>query len=122
MARHPNEAAVVRDKFPSGTRQLTVGGVTGWAYSFRCQEGDPYQMFIYWDGSLYMVKLVHPAAERASGSAHDKHLFRDGKICLRQGTVGLPDFAQAYSKSTMWATGYSIFRKTGRFPFAITNQ
>jgi hypothetical protein len=120
MPRHPDEPGVVRDRFPPDTIPLTVGRFDGWGYSFRCAYGDHYEMYIYWDGSLYMVKLVRPYAEYARGTIHAKHLFRDGKICLRSGTVGLPDFEQAYAKSILWATGYSAFRRSGQFLFPVT--
>lgn len=77
-------------------------------------------MYIYWDGNLYMVQLLRPYAEHTRKNPHDQHLFRDGKICLRSGTVGLPDFEQAYAKSVLWATGYSAFRRSGQFLFPVT--
>jgi len=116
--RHDEEAATVREKFPSGTEPMALDGYAGWLYSFRCASGNPYTMFIFWNGSQYKVMLVAPAAERDPGSTHEKHLFQDGCICL--GSQQRSDFQHVYSQSVLWATGYTIKKETGRFPFLIS--
>lgn len=105
---------------PANTRQMQFNGVTGWLYQIQCELGNQYQMFAYYDGELYQVMVVFPNVA-GRYNQHDAHLYNDGRICFRsQG--GLPTLKKAFAKSALWATGFSVFLKTGQFPFSINNQ
>lgn len=108
-----------RTKMPSGTREIkTNEGVTGWLYGFRCELGRAYQMFAYFDGSNYQVKVVSPEIEAHWKSAHTGHIYSNGNICFG-GSFGngRSTLEEAYAKSVLWATGISIAMSTGEFPF-----
>ncbi len=119
-ARLAEESAVVAQSFPRGTRLLEVDGHPGWLYSFTSELGDEFQLFVYYDQGLYFVQVVSPPIEGRFG-AHDAHLYPNSVICLCQ-EVGLPSLKEAYAKSVLWANGFSIFQRTGHFPFSINNE
>lgn len=110
---------IVAHKLPSNTQELSIGGVTGWGYRIVSELGDPYMLFAYNDGSLYQVLVVAPDLVGLC-NPHDVHLFNDGRICFGD-TGGLPTLEQAYAKSVVWATGFSVFARTGQFPFSTNN-
>jgi hypothetical protein len=114
------ERAVASAKLPPDTRLLEVDGIWGWLYSFRDELGDRYTMFAYHDGSQYQVKVVEPEVE-GRFSPHSGHLFGDGRICLSATLTGLATLELAYAKSVLWANGFSIFLRTGKFPFSRNN-
>jgi hypothetical protein len=104
---------------PNNTQEMQINGVTGWLYQIQCELGNQYQMFAYYDGELYQVMVVFPDVAGKYGE-HDGHLYDDGRICFgSQG--GLPTLQDAFAKSALWATGFSIFLETGQFPFSINN-
>ena len=109
----------VGTKFPAGTREIkTNEGVTGWLYGFHCELGRAFQMFAYFDGSNYQVKVVSPEIETYWNNAHTGHIFSNGNICFGGGFGnGRPTLEEAYAKSVLWATGISIAMETGKFPF-----
>jgi hypothetical protein len=113
------EQMIVAQKLPRGTRLLGVDDIYGWLYPIVNELGDRYTMFVYHDGSGYSVEVVEPEVE-GRYSPHHGHLFSDGRICF--GTTGstLPSLELAYAKSVLWANGFSIFRRTGTFPFSAT--
>jgi hypothetical protein len=116
VSRHAQEFQIVRDKFPPGTTQEHVGGVTGWMYDITSDLGDDYVMFAFWDGSMYKVKMVLPDPENVP-PAHYAHYFREnGVICLAN-SIGLPTLEQAFAKSVLFATAWSWFQETGEFHF-----
>ncbi len=104
-------------KLPANTRFLVVDGVPGWLYTITDEFGRSYTMFLYFDGSLYQVKVVWPEVE-GRYDPHRGHLFRDGRICLGP-NGGLPTLEQAYAKSVLWANGFTVFERTGIFPFSL---
>lgn len=106
---------VVAQKLPSNAQEMNVNGVTGWVYDIVCEIGDQYTMFIYHDGSLYQVMVLFPEVA-GHYSPVNGHLFSDGKICLNQ-EHGCRTLEQAYAKSVLWANGFSIYLRTGNFPF-----
>jgi hypothetical protein len=118
-ARLTEESAVVAQSFPRGSRLLEVDGHPGWLYSFTSELGDEFQLFAYYDQGLYFVQVVSPQVE-GRYSPHDAHLFSSGVICLCQ-EGGLTSLRDAYAKSVLWANGFSIFQRTGRFPFSLNN-
>ncbi|MEM8723244.1 MAG: hypothetical protein AAGE84_28825 [Cyanobacteria bacterium P01_G01_bin.39] len=104
---------------PENTQEIQFNGFTGWLYQIQCELGNQYQMFAYNDGELYQVMVVFPDVA-GKYNEHNAHLYNDGRICFRsQG--GLPTLQDAYAKSALWANGFSIFLKTGLFPFSINN-
>ena len=118
-ARLAEESAIVAQCFPRGSRLLEVDGHSGWLYSFDSELEDAYQLFAYFDGGLYFVQVVSPSGEGRYG-AHDAHLYPNSVVCLDP-QVGLPSLKEAYAKSVLWANGFSIFQRTGQFPFSINN-
>jgi len=114
--RLERDRRIAARKLPPNTRFMVVDGVPGWMYTIRDQFGRPYTMFLYFDGSLYQVKVVFPEVE-GKYDPHHGHLFRDGRICLGP-NGGLPSLEQAYAKSVIWATGFTVFQLTGHFPFS----
>ena len=56
----------VRSFTPAATRPLLVDGVRGWLYPVRSQAGDDFQLFLWFDGSAYQVKVARPPASSTS--------------------------------------------------------
>ena len=111
----------VAQKLPNNAREMQMNGVTGWVYNLESELSDLYTMFVYNDGSLYQVMVVFPEIAGKYG-VHDAHLFDDGRICFGNDYGGgLPTLEQAYAKSVLWATGFSIYLRNNQFPFSINN-
>ena len=117
IPREEYEAQVVATRFPPRTRTADLAGFRGWNFPVICRLGSRYVMRIIWDHTVkqYRVALIEPAAEKDPVSAHDNHVFKDGYLCL--GTRYAHSFEYVYSQAIMWATGYSIMKATGKFPF-----
>lgn len=113
------DQTTVAAKLPAATRRLRIDGVMGWLYPLRNPVGDTYSLFAYFDGSQYQILVAFPQIA-GRYNVHDAHLFSDGRICLSD-IGGLPTLEQAYAKSVVWATGFSVFLHTGHFPFSINN-
>lgn len=105
---------VVAQKLPNA-QEMQINGVTGWVYEITSEVGDTYTMFIFNDGSLYQVMVLFPEVA-GQYSPSDGHLFPNGCICLNE-EHGYPTLEKAYAKSVLWATGFSIYVRTGQFPF-----
>jgi hypothetical protein len=118
--RLQRDREIVIDKFPANTKPMTVDGVNGWLYSIVDEFGQSYQLFAYHDGSVYQVQVVFPEVE-GQYSPHNGHLYSDGTICFGD-EHGLPTLEQAYAKSVVWANGFTVFLRTGKFPFSRNNQ
>ena len=118
-AQWSQEQLVAAEKLPSNTEYLEVEGTGGWLYSVTNEFSERYEFFLYHDGSLYQVKVVYPEVE-GKYSPHNGHLFGDGRICFGA-EGGLRNMEHAYAKSILWATGFSVFLKTGQFPFSTNN-
>jgi hypothetical protein len=118
--RVARERELVAQKLPPNTRLLCVDGVYGWLYVIVDALGQPYTLFAYHDGSGYQVKVVEPEVE-GRYSPHNGHLFADGRLCLTPSGQGLPALDLAYAKSVLWAHGFSVFVRTGTFPFSLNN-
>lgn len=114
-ARLVRDAETVARKLPADAQLLTVDGVSGWLYRIESELGDAYDMFVYYDGSQYQVKVVFPDVV-GRYDPHYGHLYNDGRICFGSG-VGLSDLESAYAKSVLWATGFSVFLRNDTFPF-----
>ena len=110
-----------RNCMPFSTSELNVNGVIGWSYNITCAIGNAYSFFLYFDGSRYQVKCVFPDVEYPTDEYTPidpfTHLFPDGRLCLDPTTAGSPSIGYAYSKSVLWATGFSIYKSSGIFPF-----
>ncbi len=115
-ARIERERVIVRRKLPKSTRLLPMNGLNGWVYDIKCEMGNPYTMFLYWDGSLYKVRLMYPDPGQLPDNPHKHHYLREGVICLTK-SIGYPKLEDAYAKSVLFATGWSVLQATGSFPF-----
>lgn len=117
--RVSNERSFVNSKMPSNTYRVDEDGIEGWMYEINTGEPyyEDYTMFIYYDSGYYYVKLVDPPYA-GKYSVTSCHLFSNGTLCLSSNTHGgYASMEQAYSKSVLWAKGFSEFRRTGTFPF-----
>ncbi|WP_442596421.1 hypothetical protein [Neobacillus sp. D3-1R] len=122
VSRLEYERKIVQDKFPKNTRMIEVDGIRGWYYSFRDEFEQHYEMYAYFDGNAYQVKVVHPEVEGKYNSVHECHLYRDGRICFgNQYAGGLPSLEIAFAKSVLWANGFTAFEHTKKYPFSTNN-
>ena len=119
LSRLGEDRQTVAEKLPDNTKEIkTAEGITGWVFSFRCQMGKLYQLFLWFDGAYYQTKLVSPQLEDKWKSPHTGHLYSNGKLCLGTNFQnGMPTLEAAYAKSVLWATGMSVALETGTFPF-----
>ena len=106
---------VVAQKLPRNAQEMSISGVTGWTYDIVSEIGDRYTMFIFHDGSLYQVMVLFPEVAGRYSIA-EGHLFDNGVICLND-EHGCRTLEQAYAKSVLWATGFSVYQRTRQFPF-----
>lgn len=111
------DRACVELEFPAATRVLAVDGVRGWLYPVRTELGDAFELFAWFDGASYQVRVVAPPLEERR-DAHACHLFGDGRICLgRSFGGGAGSLREAYGRSVLWANGYSAYLRGSGFPF-----
>ncbi len=116
-ARLLRDHAAVELSLPGSTRHLLVDGVRGWLYPLVSAMGDRFELFLYFDGGAYQVKVVSPTVE-GEVDTHACHLFSDGRICFGQSDAGgMPTLTEAYAKSVLWANGDSVYLRTAAFPF-----
>ncbi|HET9594803.1 MAG TPA: hypothetical protein VFP65_04435 [Anaeromyxobacteraceae bacterium] len=118
FTRVVRDQALAEAKLPAETRRVKAGRARGWLYPVASEQGDAFQLFAWFDGDVYQVKVVRPELDGAHVDLHACHLFSDGRICF--GTAdggGLPTLEAAYAKSVLWCNGFSAFRREGRFPF-----
>lgn len=102
-------------RMPPETREVRADGVRGWLYPVTTPHGDEYELFAWFDGSGYQVRVVSPDVW-GRDDLHACHLFRDARICLGAGEGnGWPTLDGAYARSVAWANGFSAFRRGGRF-------
>jgi hypothetical protein len=117
LARESRDRLAAELCLPASAKRVTAQGTTGWLYRVTSEQGDPYTMFLWFDGSAYQVKVVVPELDPFA-DPHACHLFRDARLCLggdRGG--GVPTLEGAFARSVLWANGYSRWRRTGHFPF-----
>jgi len=116
---------VAARKLPRDARYDIVDGFHGWWYDVVSELGDHYTLFLYFDGSQYMVKVVVPEVE-GRYSPHDGHLYGDGRICFGN-DGGMPTLESAFAKSVLWANGFSLYEAAKAeshpipFPFSLNN-
>ena len=121
QARTDRDRAVAKLYLPPSTSEGTVDGVVYWTFQIRCQLGRPYTLTAYFDGREYQVRVLEPDVV-GKFSVVDGHVNKDGRLCLSPPNNGAESLAEAFSRSTIWATGFSIMQETGKFPFSIHNQ
>ncbi len=110
------DRASVEQTLPAATRNVAVDGVRGWLYPVTTEAGDLFQLFLWFDGSAYQVSVVSP--EMTGHDPHTCHLFPDARICLAlDAGGGMPTLQGAYAKSVLWANGFSVYLRTGTFPY-----
>jgi hypothetical protein len=110
------DRAAVELALPAATREVKVAGSRGFLFPVTSEAGDAYQLFLWFDGSGYQVKVVSPEVEGCD--PHVCHLFPGARLCLGSGAGGgQPTLEGAYAKAVLWANGFSVWRRTGTFPF-----
>lgn len=115
--RAERERAAV-ERMPSETRAVRVDGVPGWLYPLTTSSGDRFELFAWFDGSAYQVRVVAPDLWGRDELLHACHLFRDARICFGAWDGGgVSSLDAAYERSVLWAHGFSAFRRGGRFTF-----
>lgn len=117
LARDSRDGATADACLPAAARRVTAQGTTGWLYPVTTEQGDRYHLFLWFDGAAYQVKVVEPDLDRAA-DPHACHLFPGARLCLGADPGGgMPTLEGAFTRSVLWANGYSAWRRTGRFPF-----
>lgn len=122
--RLDHERETVEEKFPEGTELLISDeGTPGWLYEITCELGTTYTFWTYRDDvdGYYKTKIINPSIEDWTDS-HGGHVYvRYGRLCLdTRYNNGAPTLEKAYARTVLWATGFSIVKRTGNeFPFSI---
>jgi hypothetical protein len=116
LTRGGRDRAFAAARMPRATREVAVEGLRGWLYPVTSAAGDRYELFAWFDGSAYQVRVVSPDVWGRT-DLHACHLFRDARICLGTGVGGgMATLEGAYARSVVWADGFSVYRRSGRFP------
>lgn len=85
-------------------------------------------MSAYFDGQEYQVRVLSPRIPEDVGltpdqlGIHECHLFPNGRICLNPPSNGALTLQDAFSKSVIWATGFTTYCEIGQFPFSKNNE
>jgi hypothetical protein len=115
LTRAGRERRLASERLPAGARELAVEGIRGWLYGVTTTHGDEYQLFLWFDGSAYQVRVVAPDVWGRE-DLHACHLFGDARICFGAWDGGgMPTLDGAYAGSVAWAHGFSTYRRTGKF-------
>lgn len=116
IARVLRDKATAEAKMPATTRYVNARGVRGWLYSVTSRHGDPYRLFLWFDGAAYQVRLLEPDVDSRL-DPHACHLLRDGRLCLTAVPgAGADSLETAYARSVVWCNGFSVFLREERFP------
>jgi hypothetical protein len=117
LTRAGRDRAIAAERLPASAREVAVEGIRGWLYEVTNTHGDEYELFLWFDGSAYQVRVVAPDVWGRS-DLHACHLFADARICLDAGEGhGAPTLEEAYARSVAWANGFSVYRRSGKFGF-----
>jgi hypothetical protein len=117
LAREGRDNLAAEAVLPAAARRVTAQGTTGWLYPITTEQGDRYQLFLWFDGAAYQVKVVEPPLA-GTADPHACHLLPDARLCLGGDPGGgVPTLEGAFGRSVLWANGFSVWRRTGRFPF-----
>ncbi len=114
--RQRREEKAAAERLPAGARHVVVDGVRGWLYALTTAYGDCYELFAWYDGGGYQVRVVVPDVFGRTDH-HQSHLFPDGRICMNADGAGMATLEAAFSRSVVWADGFSTYRRTARFPY-----
>jgi hypothetical protein len=115
--RARRDAATAAERLPAAAREVVVEGVRGWLYPVATSQGDRYELFAWFDGSGYQVRVASPDLW-GRDDLHACHLFRDARICFGAWEGGgMATLEGAYARSVVWANGFSAYRRSGRFAF-----
>ena len=115
LTRAGRDRAIAAARLPPDAREVAVEGVRGWRYAVTSAAGDAYDLFLWFDGSAYQVRVVSPDLW-GRNDLHQSHLFRDARICFGAWEGGgMPTIDGAYAASVAWADGFSAYRRSGRF-------
>ena len=118
LTRAGRDRAVAAERLPHGARELRVEGIPGWLYALTSAHGDRYELFLWFDGSAYQVRVVTPDVWGRT-DLHAAHLFADGRICFGPWEGGgMSTLEGAFARSAAWASGFSAYRRGGRFAVA----
>lgn len=116
LARTSREGLLAESCLPGDARQVTVEGTRGWLYPVRSEQGDPFRLFLWFDGAAYQVRLLEPDVDSRL-DPHACHLLRDGRLCLTAVPgAGADSLETAYARSVVWCNGFSVFLREERFP------
>ena len=114
--RERRDQRIAEERLPSDTRLVGVDGVRGWLYPLTSNRGDPFRLFLWFDGAAYQVRLLEPEVD-ARLDPHACHLLRDGRLCLSPVPgAGAETLETAYARSVVWCNGFSVFLREERFP------
>ncbi len=111
MTRSGRDRTYAAGHMPRATRELTVEGTRGWLYPVTTTGGDLYQLFAWFDGSVYQVRVIRPDLWNRL-DLHASHLFRDARICFGPGGGGTRSLPEAFALSVAWANGFSAYQGT----------
>lgn len=116
IARVLRDKALADAKLPAETRYVNARGVRGWLYPVTSALGDPFRLFLWFDGAAYQVRLLEPDVDMRF-DPHACHLLRDGRLCLSAVPgAGAESLEAAYARSVLWCHGFSVFLREERFP------
>ncbi len=116
ITRMLRDKALAEAKLPPLTRYVNARGVRGWLYPVTSALGDPFRLFLWFDGASYQVRLLEPDVD-ARLDPHACHLLRDGRLCLTAVPgAGTETLEAAYARSVVWCNGFSVFLREERFP------
>ena len=101
--------------------EVASGDRIGFKYEIECEFKQKYVFWAYFAGSRYRVLVLSPPVERGE-LGHESHVLPDGSLCLEPTVQGCRTLSAAYTKSVLWANGYSIYKQTGQFPFSANNN
>jgi len=124
LSRYEKDCKIAKRYLPDATKQYTVKAkngeeVKGFLVRLTCRMGNQYELFMYYTGSNYQVKVVEPVnIENKWKNAHTGHLFSNSTICFGGDyESGQPTLRSAFSKSALWVNGFSWALVHGKFPF-----
>jgi hypothetical protein len=117
LARDGRDRASAEGCLPGSARRVSAQGTSGWLYPIVTEHGDPFQLFLWFDGAAYQVKVVSPEIDRPI-DPEACHVLPGARLCLgADHEGGMPTLEGAYARSVLWANGFSAWRRTGCFPF-----
>ena len=115
LTRAGRDRALAAACLPASAREVAVEGIRGRLYAVTSTAGDRYELFLWFDGSAYQVRVVAPDVW-GRNDLHSAHLFADSRICFGPWEGGgMPTLDAAFVRSVAWANGFSAYRRGGRF-------